>query len=101
MNNLMKQAQKMQKSMEQSKTELEAKSFEATSGGGAVKCVVGGDRVIKSVTISPEVVSENDAEMLEDLIVTCLNDALSQIAAAYEDMLSQAGGGLGMGGGFF
>ena len=78
MNNLMKQAQKMQRQMEENQKALEEKEFTATVGGGAVTAVVTGAKVIKSLKIKPEVVDPDDVEMLEDLVLTCLNDAFNQ-----------------------
>lgn len=77
-NNLMKEAKKMQADMEKSQTELTQMEFTATAGGGAVTAVVTGAKVIKSLKIKPEVVDPEDVEMLEDLILTCLNDAFNQ-----------------------
>ena len=69
MNNLMKQAQKMQKQMEENARELESKEFTATAGGGAVTVTVSGKKEVVSVKLSEEVVDPDDIEMLEDLIV--------------------------------
>ena len=79
--NLMKEAKKMQADMEKSQAEITAKDFEATAGGGAVKVVVSGAKFIKELTIQKEVVDPDDVEMLQDLIITCVNDALSQVDA--------------------
>lgn len=76
MNNLMKQAQKMQKQLEETQAELENKKFEATSGGGAVSVTVTGKKVIEKITISPDVVDPDDIEMLEDLVLTAVNEAI-------------------------
>ena len=76
MQNLLKQAQKMQKQMEDMQKELESKSFEATAGGGAVKAVVNGKNEVLEIKIKPEVVDEDDVEMLEDLVLTAVNQAL-------------------------
>lgn len=79
LNNLMKEAKKMQTDMEKSQTELAAKDFTATAGGGAIKAVVTGSKVLKEITIKKDVVDPDDVEMLQDLILTCINDALSQV----------------------
>ena len=79
LNNLMKEAKKMQADMEKSQTELVAKEFIATAGGGAIKVVVSGAKVIKEMTIQKDVVDPEDVEMLQDLIITAVNDALSQV----------------------
>ena len=77
--NLMKEAKKMQADMEKSQTELASKEFTATAGGGAVKVVVSGAKAVKKITIQKDVVDPDDVEMLQDLIITCVNDALSQV----------------------
>ena len=77
--NLMKEAKKMQADMEKSQTELVAKEFTATAGGGAIKVVVSGAKAVKDITIQKDVVDPDDVEMLQDLIITCVNDALSQV----------------------
>ena len=76
MNNLMKQAQKMQRQMEEKTKEIEEKEWEATSGGGAVKVKVSGKKEIVSVELSEEVVDPDDIEMLQDLIIAATNEAL-------------------------
>ena len=77
--NLMKEAKKMQADMEKTQTQLTQMEFTATAGGGAVTAVVTGAKVIKSLKIKPEVVDPDDVEMLEDLVLTCLNDAFNQV----------------------
>ncbi|MBP3832027.1 MAG: YbaB/EbfC family nucleoid-associated protein [Clostridia bacterium] len=78
-NNLMKEAKKMQADIEKSQAEITAKDFEATAGGGAVKAVVSGAKFIKELTINKEVVDPDDVEMLQDLITTCVNEALRKV----------------------
>ena len=78
-NQLMKEAKKMQADLEKSQEELQAKDFEATSGGGAISVKVSGSKEIKEIRISKDVVDPDDVEMLQDLIITCVNDALSQV----------------------
>ena len=101
MANLMKQAQKMQRQMEEGQKELEAKEFTAKSGGGAVEVTVTGKKEVTKVTLSQEVVDPDDMEMLQDLIVAATNEALR---AAEEDSaaaMAKLSGGLGgLGGGF-
>ena len=84
MANLMKQAQKMQKQMEEQAKEMEEKSFTATAGGGAVK-----------VKLDEEVVDPDDVEMLEDLLVAAVNEALRQVDEANTSAMSKLTGGLG------
>lgn len=81
-NNLMKEAKKMQADLQKSQEEISAKDFEATAGGGAVKVIVSGAKVIKELTIKPEVVDPEDVEMLQDLIITCVNEALRKVDSA-------------------
>ena len=79
MNNLMKQAQRMQRQMEENQKALEEKEFTATAGGGAVEVTISGKKEVTKVKLQPEVVDPDDIEMLEDLIATCINNALKQV----------------------
>ena len=81
-NNLMKEAKKMQADMEKSQAELALKEFESTAGGGAVSVKVTGEKLVKEIKLKPEVVDPDDVEMLEDLILTCINDALKKVDSA-------------------
>ena len=78
-NQLMKEAKKMQADMEKSQEELVSKEFEASAGGGAVNVKVSGNKEIKEIKIQKDVVDPDDVEMLEDLIATCINNALKQV----------------------
>ena len=100
MNNLMKQAQKMQKQKEENQKALEEKEFTATAGGGAVEVTVSGKREIVKVKLSEEAVDPDDVEMLEDLIVAATNEALRQAEEAAASAMSALTGGLGGLGGF-
>ena len=82
MNNLMKQAKKMQEEMQKSQEELSSKEFDSTAGGGAISVKVTGETVIKEIKIKPDVVDPDDVEMLEDLILTCVNEALRKVDSA-------------------
>ena len=82
MNQLMKQAQKMQADMEKSQEELATKTFESTSGGGAVTVKVNGAKEILELKISKDAVDPDDVEMLQDLIMAALNDALKKVDSA-------------------
>ena len=95
MNNLMKQAQKMQRQMEENQKALEEKSFTATAGGGAVEVTVSGKREVTGVKLSEEVVDPDDIEMLEDLIMAAVNEALRQVDEANTSAMSKLTGGLG------
>ncbi len=81
-NNLMKEAKKMQASMEKSQEELAQKEFDATAGGGAIQVKVSGQKILKEIKIQKEVVDPEDTEMLEDLILTCVNEALRKVDSA-------------------
>ena len=94
MSNLMKQAQRMQRQMEENQKALEEKEFTAKAGGGAVTVTISGKREVKSVKLSPEVVDPDDIEMLEDLVVAAMNEALKQIDDASSDSMSKLAGGL-------
>lgn len=89
MNNLMKQAKKMQEDMEKSQAELASKDFEATAGGGAISVKVSGQKIIKEIKIQKDVVDPDDVEMLEDLILTCVNEALRKVDGAQADQLGK------------
>jgi len=81
-NKLMKEAKKMQEDMEKSQAELATREFEATSGGGAISVKVSGDKEIKEINIKKDVVDPDDVEMLQDLMITCINEALRKVDAA-------------------
>ena len=81
-NQLMKEAKKMQADMEKSQEELVAKEFEASAGGGAISVKVSGSKEIKEIKIQKDVVDPDDVEMLEDLILTCVNEALRKVDSA-------------------
>ena len=95
MNNLMKQAQKMQRQREEAAKELEEKEFTGTAGGGAVTVTVTGKKVVKSVKLSEEVVDPDDIEMLEDLIVAGINEAFTQVDAFSAKSMGGITGGMG------
>ena len=78
-NSLMKEAKKMQADLEKSQTELANKEFEASAGGGAVTVKVSGQKEIKELTLQKDVVDPDDVEMLQDLIVTWINQAFKQV----------------------
>jgi hypothetical protein len=102
MNNLMKQAQKMQKQMETQQAELEAKEFTAAAGGGVVEVTVTGKREVSKVKIDPEAVDPDDVEMLEDLIMAAVNEALRKCEEESAAQMSKITGGLsGLTGGLF
>lgn len=101
MNNLMKQAQKMQRQMEETTKELEEKEITASAGGGAVSVTVSGKKEVTKVKIDPEAVDTDDIEMLEDMIMAAANEALRQIDELSQTSMAKITGGLGgLGGGF-
>ena len=99
MNNLMKQAQRMQRQMEESQKELETKEFTAKAGGGAVEVTVTGKKEVAKVKLSQEVVDPDDIEMLEDLVMAATNEALRMADDANNEIMGKMAGGLGLGGG--
>ncbi|MCD8089853.1 MAG: YbaB/EbfC family nucleoid-associated protein [Clostridiales bacterium] len=92
MNNLMKQAQKMQKQMADMQKELEEKRFEITSGGGAVKITITGSKTVEKIEISEDVVDPDDIEMLEDLILTAVNEAIRTVDEATASSMGKISG---------
>lgn len=78
-NSLMKEAKKMQADLEKSQTELAAKIFEASAGGGAVSVKVNGEKKILELKLQQDIVDPDDVEMLQDLIITCINQAFKQV----------------------
>ena len=78
-NNIMKEVKKMQADVEKTQSELAEKEFEASAGGGAVTVKINGQKQILSLNLQKDVVDPDDVEMLQDLIVTCLNQAFKQV----------------------
>ncbi len=101
MNNLMKQAQKMQKQMEEVQAGLDTRVFETTSGGGAVRVAITGKKEIKEIEISKDVVDPDDVEMLQDLILTAVNEAIRQAEETVSGEMGKLTGGMGLPGGLF
>lgn len=97
MSNLMKQAQRMQRQMEESAKELESKEFTAAAGGGAVEVTVTGKKEVSKVKLDPEAVDPDDVEMLEDLLVAAVNEALEKVDAETTSAMSKFTGGMGGG----
>ena len=92
--NLMRQAQKMQEDMQRAKKEIEETDFTASVGGGMVTVVMSGNKRVKSINLKPEVVDPDDIEMLADLVVAGVNDALSQIEKEEQSKLPQMPAGM-------
>ena len=95
MNNLMKQAQRMQRQMEESQKALEEATYTAKSGGGAVEVTVTGKKEVISIKLSKDAVDPDDVEMLEDLIMAAINEAMKQADDASNAAMSKMTGGLG------
>lgn len=98
MNNMIKQAQKMQQDMLKMQEEIESQEFEATAGGGVITVKMSGKKELTAVTIKPEAVDPDDVEMLEDLILTAVNDVLAKVDSANASKMSSITGGLNLGG---
>jgi len=95
MNNIMKQAQKMQAEMARIQKELENETVEGNSGGGMVKVVANGQGEIRSISIEPEVIDAEEKEMLEDLVLAAINDALQKSRDLSASRMGGLAGGLG------
>lgn len=96
MKKMMKQAQKMQRDTAAAQEEINQMEFTATAGGGMVEAVVMGDRTVKSVNIDPDAVDPEDTEMLEDMIVAAINEALRQAAETSNARMSSLMGGMNL-----
>ena len=94
MNNLMKQAQAMQKKMEDMQKQIESAEFESSVGGGAVSVKVNGKKEILGITIKPEVVDADDVEMLEDLVLSAVNEALRKADEEASNKMGKLTGGM-------
>ena len=94
MQQMIRQAQKIQEDMAQKSAELEEQETTITSGGGAVEVVITGKKVIKSLTIKPEVVDPEDVEMLQDLIMAAVNEAVRTVEEVANQEMEKISGGL-------
>lgn len=94
--NMIKQAQKMQQDMMRMQQELEEKTYEASAGGGVVTAVVTGKRELKSLEIDPDAVDPEDVEMLQDLIVAAVNEAMRAAESDAANTMQKLTGGLGL-----
>lgn len=95
MNNLMKQAQRMQRQMAEKQEELEGREFTAAAGGGAVEVTVSGKKELTKITIAPEACDPEDVEMLQDMIIAAVNEAMKQADDASQAAMGSLTGGLG------
>ena len=94
MNNLMKQAQRIQRQMAEKQEELEGREYTASSGGGAVEVTVSGKKELTKITISPDACDPDDVEMLQDMIMAAVNEAMKQADAESEEAMGSLTGGL-------
>ena len=94
MNNMMKQVKKMQEEMEKAQADIEEKEFQSTSGGGVVSATVNGKKEILSIKIDKDVIDPEDSEMLEDLVVAAVNDALKKADEYSNQSMGKLTGGL-------
>lgn len=94
MKQMMRQAQKMQKELNKAQEEIATMSFEATAGGGMVTAVASGDMAITSLTIDPDAVDPEDVEMLQDMVVAAVNEALRGVSKLSNQRMSAVTGGM-------
>ena len=95
MQQMIRQAQKMQQDMAKAQEELAQATVEASAGGGMVTAVVSGDKQLQSITIKPEAVDPDDVEMLQDLVLAAVNEALRQMDELASEKMSKVTGGMG------
>ncbi|OJU16765.1 MAG: YbaB/EbfC family nucleoid-associated protein [Clostridiales bacterium 43-6] len=95
-NNLMRQAQKMQEDMAALQEELDAREYTATAGGNMVEVTVTGKHEVKAIKIKPEVVDPEDVEMLEDLLIAAVNEAIRNATENASEEMGKITGGLNM-----
>jgi len=95
--NMVKQAQKMQADMIKMQSEIEEQSFSATSGGGVVSAVVNGKHELTELAIEPDAVDPEDVEMLQDLIVAAVNEAMRKASNHMSESMSKLTGGMNLG----
>lgn len=96
MGNLLSQVQKLQEEMEKTQAQLETEEITVTVGGGAVAVTILGNRTLKAIAIKPEVADPNDVEMLQDLVLTAVNDALQKVEQMQQERLGGLTGGLNL-----
>ena len=94
MKKMMKQAQRMQRDLAIAQDEIKTMEFEASAGGGMVKAVALGDMTVKAITINPEVIDPEDVEMLEDMVLAAVNEALRGVADMSAQRMSAVTGGM-------
>ncbi len=100
MNSMIRQAQKMQDDISALQEDIEARQFTSTSGGGAVTVTISGKKLIESLEIKPEAVDPEDVEMLQDLIISAVNEAINQVEEVTETEMNKVTGGVSLPGMF-
>ncbi len=100
MNQMLRQAQKMQDQITELQADIEAREFTATAGGGVVEATLNGKKEIKTLTLKPEVVDPEDVETLQDLIIAAINEAVNTIETTTEEEMSKITGGVSIPGMF-
>lgn len=101
MQNMMKKARKMQEEMKKLQDEIKKKTVDVTVGGGAVSVVMNGDKQIISLKIAKDAIDPNDSDMLEDLLITAINEASRKVDDMVSNDMGKITGGLGLPGGLF
>lgn len=96
MNQMIKQAQKMQEDIQKVQAEIEEKSYTVAVGGGAVELTMNGNKTVESIKIKPEVVDPEDVEMLEDLILSAFNEGVNKIEKESEEEMTKVTGGVSL-----
>lgn len=94
MNNMLRQAQKMQEDIQTLQQELEDREYVTTAGGGVIEVTVNGKHQVKAIGLNPEIVDPEEIEMLEDLLVAAVNEAMRKVDEASEEEMSKVTGGL-------
>ena len=97
MNDMLKQAQKMQEDAATLQAELEERDYEISAGGGAVNLKINGKKEIVELNISPEIVDPDDVETLSDIIIAAVNEGISKVEKVYDTEMSKVTGAMGMG----
>lgn len=95
-NSMIRQAQKMQEQIAELQEDIEGREFKAAAGGGAVEVVVTGKKTVKSITLKPEVVDPEDIEMLQDLIISAVNEAVNSVETTTEEEMNKITGGVSL-----
>lgn len=100
MNEMLRQAQKMQEDMQTKQAELDERTYDVSAGGGVVKVKISGKKEILNIDISPEIVDPDDIETLQDIIVAAVNEAIKKVESTNESEMNKITGGMGMPGMF-